>query len=85
MRRPMDPDTDHQERLSDNLQVENHGTEFYLVSTGQGHDLTVSLERDVAQRLAQFILRGRSAPVNAVDGHMKFGRDQRTEGFNAID
>ena len=63
---PMDPDMENQERLSDNLQVENHGTEFYLVSTGQGHDLTVSLERDVAHRLAQFILRGRPSGSGAV-------------------
>ena len=62
----MDPDAENQERLSENLLVEDHGTEFYLVSTGQGHDLTVSLERDVALRLAQFILRGRPSGAAAL-------------------
>lgn len=50
-------------KLAEGLSVEDHGTEFYLVSEGDGHDLTLSLEAPVAERLARFILsrRGEAA------------------------
>ena len=52
------------ERLTTSLTVEDHGTEFYLISDGDGHDLTLSLDARVAERLAHFILarRGKAAP-----------------------
>ena len=49
--------------LTKGLHVEDHGSEFYLVSEGVGHDITISLEAPVAELLARFILsrRGGSA------------------------
>lgn len=38
------------------LSIEDHGTEFYVVSRGEGHDLTLSLDSTVAEALAHFIL-----------------------------
>jgi len=49
----------NQQDLAAGLVVEDHGTEFYLVSRGEGHDLTLSLEADVAEQLARFILSRR--------------------------
>lgn len=49
----------HARQLSDTLRVEDHGSEFYLVSEGEGHDITLSLEAPVAERLAKFILSRR--------------------------
>lgn len=51
-------------KLSASLTVEDHGTEFYLVSEGDGHDLTLSLEAPVAERLARFILSRRGFAVS---------------------
>lgn len=50
--------------LAERLSVEDHITEFYLVSRGDGHDVTLSLDATVAVRLAHFILsrRGDAAP-----------------------
>ena len=55
--------------LTDSLTVEDHGTEFYLVVGGDGHDLTLSLDAPVAERLARFILsrRGLAAPGGKED------------------
>lgn len=47
--------------LASGLSVEDHGSEFYLISEGEGHDLTLSLEAPVAERLARFILSRRGA------------------------
>lgn len=51
--------------LSPHLTVEDHGSEFYLVSVGEGYDFTLTLEALVAERLARFILsrRGGSASL----------------------
>lgn len=46
-------------KLSANLIVEDHGSEIYLISESEGHDLTFSLEAPVAERLARFILSRR--------------------------
>lgn len=46
-------------RLSEGLVVEDHGTEFYVVSRGEEHDVTISLEAPVAEALARFILQRR--------------------------
>lgn len=49
--------------LRPGLTLEDHGTEFYLISEGDGHDLTLSLEVDIARAIAQFIdARLRTAP-----------------------
>lgn len=45
--------------LTKGLHVEDHGSEFYLISEGEGHDITISLEAPVAERLARFILSRR--------------------------
>ena len=47
------------QQLTPTLAIEDHGTEFYVVSRGEGHDLTLSLDADVAERLALFILERR--------------------------
>lgn len=62
------PSPSHLE-LAKGLAVEDHGTEFYLVSEGQGHDITISLEAPVAERLARFILSRRG--VSALGGKEK--------------
>lgn len=54
-----DPADEISTKLSPSLSIEDHGTEFYLVSEGDGHDLTLSLEAPVAERLARFILSRR--------------------------
>lgn len=55
------PETPSKMELSSNLTVEDHGSEFYLISRGGGHDITITLEGPVAERLARFILdRGES-------------------------
>ena len=63
------PDS-HQLQLTAALVVEDHGTEFYLVSRGDGHDYTLSLDAEIAARLAQFILERRghdfAAPIPAI-------------------
>jgi len=46
-------------QLAPGLMAEDHGTEFYIISEGEGHDLTLSLEAPVAERLARFILSRR--------------------------
>lgn len=51
-------------QLSASLTFEDHGTEFYLISEGDGHDLTLSLEAPVAERLARFILSRRGFAVS---------------------
>lgn len=48
--------------LSVNLSVEDTGDSFFIISEGTGHDLTLSLEPDVAVRLAEFILSRRKLP-----------------------
>lgn len=45
--------------LSPGLTVEFTGDSFFLTSEGAGHDLTFSLEPDIAVRLAEFILSRR--------------------------
>lgn len=47
--------------LGTGFSIEDHGSEFYLISEGEGHDLTLSLEAPVAERLARFILSRRGA------------------------
>ena len=47
--------------LTPGLRVEDHGSEFYLISEGVGHDITISLEAPVAEHLARFILSRRGA------------------------
>ena len=47
--------------LCPGLSAEDHGTEFYLISEGEGHDFTLSIEAPVAERLARFILSRRGA------------------------
>lgn len=42
--------------LSASLSIEDQGTEFYLISEGDGHDLTFSLDDTVAEHLATFII-----------------------------
>lgn len=42
-------------QLSPTLVVEDHGTEFFLVSRGEGHDITLSLDADVAVELSHFL------------------------------
>lgn len=54
------------EELEPGLRIEDHGSEFYLVSEGEGHDLTLALEAPVAERLARFILARRGG---AASGH----------------
>lgn len=57
------------QQLTESLSVEDHRTEFYVVSRGDGHDLTLSLDAPVAERLARFILsrRGHAAPGGKED------------------
>lgn len=50
--------------LAEGLQIEDHGSEFYLVSEGVGHDITISLDVPVAERLARFILSRRGAAAS---------------------
>lgn len=47
------------EQLSPQLSVEDTGDAFFIISEGTGHDLTLSLDPDVAVRLARFILSRR--------------------------
>lgn len=62
-RRTPPPEHESGVEIAPRLRVEDHGSEFYLVSEGDGHDLTLALEAPVAERLARFILarRGRTA------------------------
>lgn len=46
--------------LSRGLAVEDHGGEFFLISEGEGYDITLSIENAVAVDLARFILGRRS-------------------------
>lgn len=57
------------EALAPGLTVEDHGSEFYIISQGDGHDLTFALEAPVAERLARFILarRGMAASGGKVE------------------
>jgi len=50
--------------LTRGLAVEDHGSEFYLISEGDGHDLTLALEAPVAERLARFILARRGGAAS---------------------
>lgn len=52
------------EQLSRHLSIEDHGSEFYLVSEGDGYDLTLSLDAPVAERLARFILARRGGAAS---------------------
>lgn len=52
------------ETLAPGLTVEDHGSEFYIVSAGDGHDLTLALEAPVAERLARFILARRGGAAS---------------------
>lgn len=52
------------EELAPGLVVEDHGSEFYIVSEGEGHDLTLALEAPVAERLARFILARRGGAAS---------------------
>lgn len=45
--------------LSTNLSIEDTGDAFFIISEGEGHDLTLSLDPDLALRLAHFILSRR--------------------------
>ena len=44
------------EEIAPGLSIEDTGDAVFLVSEGDGHDLTLSLEPAVALRLAKFIL-----------------------------
>lgn len=55
------------EELAPGLSIEDHGSEFYIVTGGDGHDLTLALEAPVAERLARFILARRGG---AALGHV---------------
>lgn len=57
-----------QEELAPGLTIEDHGSEFYIISEGDGHDLTLALEAPVAERLARFILARRGG---AASGHVE--------------
>lgn len=65
------PPSESRASLSPNLTVEDHGSEFYLISEGEGHDLTFSIEAPVAERLARFILSRRGGAASG-------GRENRT-------
>lgn len=52
-------DTQNTIELARGLTVEDTGDSFFLTSEGAGHDLTFSLEPDIAVRLAEFILSRR--------------------------
>ena len=47
--------TTNPESLSQDLSVEDTGDGFFIIVKGNGHDLTLSLDDDVAVRLAAFI------------------------------
>lgn len=52
----MEPDREvNTLEVAPGLVVEDHGDNFFLVFEGDGHDLTVSLENQVARRIATFI------------------------------
>lgn len=46
-------------QLAPGLVIEDHGTEFFLLSRGERHDVTISLDAPVAETLARFILSRR--------------------------
>lgn len=48
--------------LAPGLRVEDTGDSIFLVSEGNGHDLTLSIEPEVATILAEFIMSRRRAP-----------------------
>lgn len=54
----------HRIELTPSLSAEDHGSSFFLIFRGEQCDVTVSIEPDVAQQLAEFIRerRGRVAP-----------------------
>lgn len=54
-------DREHCVTLSPSFAAEDHGDEFYLIWRGQGYDATVSLDAQVAEALARFILSRRAA------------------------
>lgn len=45
--------------LGPGLSVEDHASEFYLISHGEGLDFTLSLDAPIAEHLARFILSRR--------------------------
>ncbi|MFA5861783.1 MAG: hypothetical protein WDA16_08815 [Candidatus Thermoplasmatota archaeon] len=42
--------------LRPGLTLQDHGTEFYLITQGDGYDLTLSLDEAVAEQLAIFVM-----------------------------
>lgn len=50
------------EKLAPGLSVEDTGDAFFVIIKGAGHDITISLDNDVAIRLAQFISSRRLHP-----------------------
>lgn len=50
------------EKLAPGLSVEDTGDAFFVIIKGAGHDITISLDNDVAIRLAQFISSRRPNP-----------------------
>jgi hypothetical protein len=60
--------TPSNQKLSPHLSVEDHGSEFYLISEAEGHDFTLTLEAPVAERLAEFILSRRRLRGDAAVG-----------------
>lgn len=64
-REPAEEEGRHVRTLTAQLSVEDTGDAFFLLSEGEGHDLTLSLEPEVAFQLAEFILSRRRLRADA--------------------
>lgn len=63
-RLPTQAERESQVEIAPGLRIEDHGSEFYIISEGEGHDLTLALEAPVAERLARFILARRGGAAS---------------------